>query len=146
MSQPFETQPKRSAYPTAAGAMIIVSACQLAVVSLVVSFSYPSRVFLIEWPNLAVSVMLSILAILGGVQALARKRLLFAVFGASILIPQSLSNIAFALNWLVMPVLMFAEDVTMSVSSVLSIAISPVVLVLSVLSLIFLAKSKHEFS
>jgi hypothetical protein len=125
--------------------MIILSACLLTVSNLVLSLSYPGDVFLIEWPNLAVSIMLGILAILGGVQALAKKRLLFAVFGTSILIPPSLSNITFALASLAR-VLIFAEDVTISVIAVLFSVISPVVLVLSVLSLILLARSRHEFS
>ncbi len=70
---------------------------------------------------------------------------MFAVFGTSVLIPPSLSNTTFTLESLARA-LAGAEDLTISFYAVLFIAISPVVLVLSVLSLIFLARSRHEFS
>jgi hypothetical protein len=145
LSQPAETQPKRTGYPAAAGTMIIVSACLLAVSNVILTSSYPSDAFWIELPSLAVYIMLNILALLGGVQALVKKRLLFAVFGASILIPPSLSNTTFTLASLART-LIFAEDFTISIAAVLFIASSSVVLVLSVLSLIFLARSRREFS
>jgi hypothetical protein len=144
LSQAVETQPKRTGYPAAAGAMTIVSACLLIVYNSAV-FIYSSYVFWTELSSLAVSIMLNILSLLGGVQALARTRLLFAVFGASILIPPSLSTVTFTLASLSLA-LTRAENLTISIYAVLFIVIYPVVLVLSVLSLIFLARSRREFN
>jgi hypothetical protein len=155
LSRPVETQPKRTGYPAAAGAMTIVSACLLIVSNLVLIIysaalivSSPllsSSVSWTWWSSVAVSTMLNILSLLAGVLALARTRLLFVVFGTSVLIPPSLSNTAFALVSLARA-LIGAENLTMSFYAALFIAISPIVLVLSVLSLIFLAKSRQEFS
>jgi hypothetical protein len=145
LSQPFETQPIRTGYPIAAGVMIIVSACLLAVSNFLLYLSYPSNIILSEWPNLAVSIILDVLAILGGVLALAKTRFVFAVFGTSILIPSSLSSVTFILSALARS-LTGTENLTISLFAVLFIAISPIVLVLSVLSLVFLAMSRNEFN
>jgi hypothetical protein len=128
--------------------MTIVSACLLIVLNLVLIFAYRSASSLIFWirlPTLAVSIVLNILSLLGGVQALVRTRFVFAIFGTSILIPPSLSELTYLLA-LLARVVTGAESPTISFYDVFFIAISPVVLVLSVLSLIFLARSRHEFS
>jgi len=155
LSQPVETQSKRTGYSAAAGVMIIVSACLLIVFNLVVILQYSSFIlmnssFLIDvlWsalPSLAVSMMLDILALLGGVQALAKRRLMFAVFGTSVLFTISLPSTT-SLFALLARVLTRVENPTSSAYEVFLITIYPVVLVLSVLSLIFLARSRREFS
>jgi hypothetical protein len=155
LSQPLETQPKRTGYPAVAGVMIIVSACLLIVFNLVVIFQYSSFIFMnssslidVFWgalPSLAVSIMLDILALLGGVQALAKRRLMFAVFGTSVLFTISLPG-ATSLFALLARALTGVGSPTISVYEVFLITIYPVVLVLSVLSLIFLARSRHDFS
>ena len=127
--------------------LLIVSNSVLFAFSAVLIFNYPivfSGVFWSEVSSFAVSIMFNILSLLGGVQALARTRLVFAVFGTSILIPSSLSAVTFTLTSLARS-LTDAENLTLSVYTVLFLAIYPVVLVLSVLSLIFLARSRHEF-
>lgn len=146
MSQLVEKEPGRVDYSVAAGAMIIVSACLL-IVAISVSrseyyFSY--YLFLSSLPNLGASITLSVVSLFGGVQALIKKRFLFAIFGTSFLIIQSLLNTTNVLDWLVSK--LFPEEILMSGYPALFIIISPVVLILSVLSLIFLTRSKHEFS
>jgi hypothetical protein len=148
LSQPIETQPKRTGYPLAAGCMIIASACQLIILNLVLIFTYsniPVYVFWIELPRIGISIMLNILALLGGILALARTRFMFAVFGTSVLITQSLLNTA-SVSSLLAQAMTGAENLIVSVFEVPFIVFSSVVLVLSVFSLIFLARSRQEFS
>jgi hypothetical protein len=154
LSQSVETQLKRAGYPAAAGAMIIVSACLLTVFNLVFIFQYTSYfsmnsifasdILWFELPSSAVSIMFDILVLLGGVQALAKRRLVFAVFGASVLIASSLSGTTSLFALLARA--LTGGSLTLSVYEVFFITVYPVVFVLSVLSLIFLAKSKDEFS
>jgi ethanolamine transporter EutH len=157
LSQPVETQLKRKDHSAVAGVMIIVSACLLIVFNLAWVFQYSSYVsinssfardvFWISLPNLAVSVTLDILALLGGVQALARRRLMFAVFGTSVLITISLTGTTSIFASLARALTLTGlENFAVSDYEVFAIAVSPVILVLSVLSLIFLARSRHEFS
>lgn len=127
--------------------MTIVSACLLIVLNSVLIFTYrnaSSFIFWIQLPTLAVSITLNILSLLGGVLALVRTGFVFAVFGTSVLIPPSLSELTYLLA-LLARVLTDAESPTISFYEMFFIAISPVVLVLSVLSLIFLARSRREF-
>lgn len=135
--------------------MIIVSACVLIAFNIVLVFQLSSYVFMnsifssdVFWgalPSLAVSIMLAILALLGGVQALAKRRLMFAVLGTSVLFIISVGGTT-SLFALLARALTRGANLTVSVYEVFFIIIYPVVLVLSVLSLNFLAKSRHEFS
>jgi|GEM_PF-5211286 len=145
LSKPVEPQMKRTIYPAVAGALIIVSACLLIVSHIILhldtSLSYYD--FLSLLPNLVAIIILSVIALIGGVQALNKKRFLFAFFGSSFLITQSLLNITYVLNWLVSK--LFPEEIMMSGFPALFIAISPIALALSILSLILLARSRNEF-
>jgi len=133
--------------------MIIVSACLLIVFNSILIFQYSSYVFMnssilreffwTELPSLAVSMMLDILALLGGVQALARRSIVFAVFGSSVLITISLSSTT---SFFALLARALTVGATISSYEVLFITIPVVVLVLSVASLIFLARSRREFS
>jgi hypothetical protein len=157
LSQLVETQLKEKDYSVAAGAMIIVSACLLIVLNFIWIFQYSSYIsmnsifardfFWISLPSLAVSVTLGIIALLGGVQALAKRRLVFVVFGTSVLITFSLTSTTSIFASLARALaLTGAENLTGSGYEVFAITIPSAMLVLSVLSLIFLAKSRHEFS
>jgi hypothetical protein len=140
VSQPVEAQPKRTGYPVAAGVMIIVSACLLIVVNLLNIISYPSIVLWRELPIWLGYITLDSLAVVGGLLALTRTRLLFTVFGASLLIPNSLSYTTFAVE-----ALLLGENITLAIIPLIYLIFAPVALVLSILSLIFLAQSKSEF-
>jgi hypothetical protein len=146
LSQLVEREPRRTGYPVAAGAMIIASACLLIVAISVLRSEYYFRyyLFLSSLPNFGASIALSVVSLFGGVQALIRKRFLFVIFGTSFLIVQSLLNVTNVFDWLVSK--LFPEEILMSGYPAVFIVISPVVLILSVLSLIFLTRSKHEFS
>ena len=84
---------------------------------------------------------MDVLAVFGGVMALSKRCFLLAVFGASVLIPGSLSSTIFGLE----SVLLYGE-MTFALFHVIYLTFCPVALVLSVLSLNFLAKSNFEFS
>lgn len=143
MSQLVEKQTKSTGYPLAAGLMTITAGCLLIIFRLMVTTSYPSDYFLrLQLPELAVSLALDVLAVLGGALALTRTRLLFAVFGASVLIVPSLSTTAFMIGLQ----LMAEGKPTTSISEIFYLIIYPNALVLSTLSLVFLAKSKQEFT
>jgi hypothetical protein len=148
VSQSVEALTLRTGYPTAAGVLTIVSACLYIgtyLLELTFTFSYQfSSILWSELPSLAVGIMLGVLAVLGGASALVRKRLVFAVFGAAVILPESLSFTTFVVVSLARA-LMYG-DFTISVPAFLYIALSPVALVLSALSLVFLAKSRSEFS
>jgi hypothetical protein len=140
VSQPVEAQSKRTGYPVAAGVMMIVSACLLIVVNLLNIITYPSMVLWRELPIWLGYITFDSLAVVGGTLALIRTRLLFAVFGASLLIPSSLSYTAFAVESLLL-----GENITLAIIPLIYVIFTPVTLVLSTLSLIFLAQSKSEF-
>jgi hypothetical protein len=140
VSQPVEAQPERTDYPVAAGVMIIVSACLLIVVNLLNITTYPSIVLWRELPIWLGYITLDSLAVVGGLLALTRTRLLFTVFGASLLIPNSLSYTTFAVE-----ALLLGENITLAIIPLIYLIFAPVALVLSILSLIFLAQSKSEF-
>jgi hypothetical protein len=146
VSQPVETQAKRRGHLVAAGVMTIVSASLLIVLHLALMYSYSmikiGYVFWLYLPSEAIAIMFDVLALLGGALALTRTHLLFAVFGASVLIPASSGYVAIVLGSLMMR----AENLVLPVYAILFIIISPVALVLATLSLILLAKSKSEFS
>lgn len=140
VSQPVEAQSGRTAYPVAAGAMIIVSACLLIIVNVLNIITFPSIVLWRELPILLGYLALDSLAVVGGILALTRTRLLFAVFGASLLIPSSVSFTTF-----IAESLLLGENITMDAVSLIYVTFAPAALVLSALSLIFLTQSKPEF-
>jgi hypothetical protein len=156
LSEPVEAQLKRTGNPVAAGKMIIVSACLLIVFNLVAIFQYSSFMFTyssyfgsvawIQLSSFAVSILLDVLALLGGVQALVKRHLVFAVFGTSILFTISLSSTISILASLARALTQnLTVPATVSVYEVFPLTLFPLVLVLSILSLIYLAKSKPEF-
>jgi hypothetical protein len=147
VSQPVEAQSKGTGYPIAAGIMIVVSACLLIVVDLlnIVTYSSNSSMVLriVLWRELPIwlgDITLDSLAVVGGVLALARTRLLFAVLTASLLIPYSLSYTTFGVESLLL-----GENITLTNTSQIYVTFAPAALVLSTMSLIFLAQSKSEF-
>jgi hypothetical protein len=140
VSQPVEAQSERTGYPVAAGVMMILSACLLIVVNLLNITTYPSMIVWRELPIWLGYIMFDLLALAGGVLALTRTRLLFAVLGASLLIPPSFSATAFLAESL-----MLGENITWSISALIVVIFTPVALALTTLSLIFLAISKSEF-
>jgi hypothetical protein len=143
VSQPVEPQPARTGHPVAAGVMMIVSACLLIVVNLlniVTMYGYP---YLILWRELPIwlgYITFDLLAVAGGVLALTRTGLLFAVFSASLLIPTSFIFVASYVESLVL-----GENIILAISPLIVAIFTPVALVLSILSVIFLAQSKSEF-
>ena len=140
VSQHVEAHSGRTGYPVAAGVMMIVSACLLIVVNLLNIITYPSMLLWRELPMWLGYLTFDSLAVVGGILALTRTRLLFVVFGASLLIPLSLSYTIFGAE-----ALLLGENITLAAVPLIYIVFAPVALVDSALSLIFLAQSKPEF-
>jgi hypothetical protein len=96
---------------------------------------------LVQLPSLAITFALDVLALMGGALALGRKQIVFAVFGASVLIAASATSTSVMIEWLIERV-----NFSMSVLGILYAFINAAALILSILSLVFLARSKPEFT
>jgi len=140
VSQQVEAQSAETGYRVAGGIMMIVSACLLIVVDLINMLTFPSFLFWREFPNWLIWIVFASLALVGGAFMFTRTHLLFSVFGGSLLIP---STASYALG--VFETVLLGEYPAFSGIFVTYLILGPVAFVLSILSLVFLAKSKSEF-
>lgn len=92
MLQTEKARVRRTSYPVAAGILIIVSACFIilaVIASVLQSWSLFEEnqgiLFMQELPFVAISFLLTILAIVAGAMALTRKHYTLAVIGATVL-------------------------------------------------------------
>jgi hypothetical protein len=149
MSQFNEKRVNKTGYPTTVGIMVIISACMLIISQALLAWlNYQNPFFSLMVPSLITFLFFEVLAILGGVMALNRRSLVFAVFGATLVLTHSVGNILSGIEEIAasrLGINILPSYVT-SLAGFIFFIIAPVTLVLSTLSLILLAKSKTEFT
>jgi hypothetical protein len=101
---------------------------------------YRAEIQSIEMPAWLAETAVLATALVGGALAITRTHLVFAAFGASVLIPGPVSTLA-----LFAVALMRNQNITPAVTNYLYFAIFATSLPLAMASLIFLTMSKTEF-